>query len=127
MVVQLAIVSLCVHVKLVIPVVDVQTYSFAVDPPTIDVQPSDLLSALPNTDVQFSVMTTGNSPTFQWQKDGTAIMDGADYSGTTTNTLTIMSLTNPDDEGSYNVQVTNAAGTIFSDTADLVISKLILL
>ena len=95
------------------------------DPPSITVHPADELNALPNDNVVFTVAATGNMISYQWQKDGAVIMDGADYSGTQTNSLTVLSVTNPDDEGSFNVHVSNDAlpDTLFSNTAELVISK----
>lgn len=93
------------------------------DPPEITSQPMDVPNALPDANVTFSVTATGNMISYQWQKDGSVINDGADYSGTQTDTLTVLSVVNPDDEGDFNVQVTNGAGTVFSNTAMLTISK----
>ena len=95
------------------------------DPPSITVHPADQLNALPNDNVVFTVTATGNMISYQWQKNDAVIMDGADYSGTQTNSLTVLSVTNPDDEGSFNVRVSSDAlpDTLYSDTAELVISK----
>ena len=66
----------------------------------INIQPTDQLNIPIGQDAMFSVSATGDSLTYQWQKDGNDIMDNADYSGTTTATLTVLSV-DLADEGLY--------------------------
>ena len=88
-------------------------------------QPVDQLNVMSGSDVMFSVTATGDGIIFQWQKDGTNIDDLAGtYSGTNTNTLTVLSVTDPEDEGVYSVLVTNIAGSQDSNDVQLRISEL---
>ena len=99
-------------------------YFCTVDPPVITVQPTDVVDAVQGTDVDFSVTVTGLTSTFQWMRGGMDITDAVgEVSGATTATLTITSITNPDDEGDYTVVVTNAAGTVTSDVASLTVGE----
>jgi len=66
--------------------------------------------------VTFSVTATGDAPlSYQWRKDSTAI------AGATGSTYTI-SATNTSDNGNYTVVVSNAAGTITSNGATLIVN-----
>ena len=77
------------------------------------------------SDVMFSITATGDAIVFQWQKDGVNINELVDtYSGTNTNTLTVSSVTDPDDEGVYSIVIANIAGSDFSNDAQLRISEL---
>ena len=89
-------------------------------------QPEDVTTTT-GMDVQFEVMVSGESPTFQWQKDGTDITDEANtYSGTDTASLTVLSVADVVDEGQYRVVVSNTASSgVTSDPASLVVSELI--
>ena len=89
------------------------------DPPVITSQPQSLLNQIPGNSVQFSVVATGESLTYQWQMDGVALTDGAKYTGATTNMLTVANIQFPADEGSFNVIVSNGAGSDTSDSAML--------
>ena len=72
-------------------------------------------------DATFSVTATGDSLTYQWQKDGIDITDTADtYSGTTTATLTVLSV-EVANEGSYSCVVN---GTVNSTSAQLTVGEL---
>ena len=76
------------------------------------------------TDVMFSVVATGDALIYQWQKDGVDINDAVDtYMGTDTTMLTVLSVTDPDDEGGYQVVVANAVGIVTSDEAMLSIRE----
>ena len=71
----------------------------------------------------FSVAATGVSLTYQWQKDGTNITDTADtYNGTTTATLTVLSV-ELSDAGNYTCVVTGAGGSVNSNTAQLTVGE----
>ena len=94
------------------------------DPPEIIVQPVSRVE-LEGTNVDFSVTATGLSLTYQWTRDTLDITDAVgDIAGAATATLTITTITDPDDEGDYRVVVTNAAGTVTSDVATLIVGEL---
>ena len=90
-----------------------------VDTPVITTQPAALMNQIPGTNVQFSVVATGDSLTYQWQMDGVALTNGAKYSGVDTNMLQITNIQFPADEGSFNVIVSNGAGSETSNSAML--------
>ena len=91
------------------------------DPPTIINQPVQQLNMVPGADIMFFVTATGESLSYQWQKDGDMLNDGAGYTGTTTSTLTVVDVNDPDDEGAYNVIVSNDAGFVISASVDLTV------
>ena len=95
------------------------------EPITIVTQPEHVTIA-DGADATFTVFVSGDSPTFQWQKDGTNILNTNDtYSGTDTASLTVLSATDRTDEGQYRVVVSNAASSgVTSDAATLTICKL---
>ncbi|MCK4662341.1 MAG: immunoglobulin domain-containing protein [Bacteroidales bacterium] len=68
--------------------------------------------------VVFSVSATGSNLTYQWQKDGVDLVDGANISGSTTLTLNLLNLLTSD-EGSYRCVVSGDCGTQNSDPASL--------
>ena len=79
---------------------------------TIVGQPVDETAAT-GTDAMFSVTASGELLEYQWQKGGANINDVAGtYSGTNTDSLTVETLTDPDDEGSFRVVVSNTANTV---------------
>ena len=92
-----------------------------VDAPTISDQPVEQLNILPGENVMFIVAATGESLSYQWQKDGDMLNDGAGYTGTKTSTLTVVDVKDPDDEGAYNVIVSNDAGFVISESVDLTV------
>ena len=66
-----------------------------------------------------------NTDTYQWYKVGTpdvALSDGDDYSGTTTDTLTVLNV-QLDDEGSYYCQVDNAQTEPTNSVPGLVMTR----
>ena len=92
----------------------------------IDIQPMDELDIPEGEDAAFSVSVIGEQLEYQWQKDGVDINDAAGtYSGTTTDTLTVESLTDPDDEGLFRVIVSNPANVdgVVSNSAELSVCK----
>jgi hypothetical protein len=64
----------------------------------------------------FAVVANGGSLSYQWRKDGAAIV------GATESTLTIPHVVVAD-EGSYDVVIGNECGTITSDAAELTVSR----
>jgi uncharacterized repeat protein (TIGR01451 family) len=90
-------------------------------PPIITMQPATQ-SALPGANIGFSVGASGSSPLFyQWQRDGTNLVEGGRISGTTTTTLSIMNGAESD-SGIYSVVVSNTFGTATSTNAALQVS-----
>jgi sugar lactone lactonase YvrE len=61
-----------------------------------------------------------NAPTFQWQKNGVNVANGGKFSGATTNTLTITSVTTAE-AGTYTLVATNSVATDTSDNAVLLV------
>jgi ATP-dependent protease HslVU (ClpYQ) peptidase subunit len=90
-------------------------------PPVITTQPTSQTNAV-GSSVTFIVYGTGTPPFFfQWQKDGTNLVDGGNISGATNNVLTI----NPaqtTNSGSYSLIVTNFGGSVTSSVAFLTVT-----
>src|ERR1051326_9075554 len=85
-------------------------------PPVITVQPADT-NALSSAPASFSVSATGfPAPGYQWKKNGAPIANA------TTSTLGFASV-QPPDAASYAVAVTNAAGSISSASANLIVNS----
>jgi hypothetical protein len=81
--------------------------------PSITLQPADQSVAVGQT-ATFSVTAAGTAPlTYQWQKGGTAI------AGATASSYTTPATTLTDSGGKFSVIVTNAAGSIPSNSATL--------
>jgi hypothetical protein len=96
-------------------------WSFTTIPstPQINPQPQNTYFKAGDPNVVLTLSATSTFPplTYQWYKDTAIISDGAEYSGTQTDTLVIL---NPDinDEGNYYCKVTGDNGGITdSDTA----------
>jgi hypothetical protein len=89
-------------------------------PPTITVQPKNQSIVL-GSNVTFAVTATGTGPlSYQWQVNGTNLVNGGFISGATTNMLTISDV-QTNDSGSYTVIVTNLAGSATSSNAVLTV------
>jgi hypothetical protein len=87
--------------------------------PAITTQPANSTN-LPLTTATFTVVAGGQTAlSYQWRRNGTNLVDGGNYFGAVSATLTVNSVT-PDDAGSYSVVVTNIAGTATSADALLV-------
>jgi pectin methylesterase-like acyl-CoA thioesterase len=85
-------------------------------PPVITVQPTNT-SALNGAGVCFSVTATGKpAPAYQWLKNGFPITDE------TNSTLCFVNVA-PGDAGTYSVVVNNAAGTVTSSGATLIVNS----
>lgn len=98
-----------------------QLYSLSVSvsggcvPPSITTQPQPVedCSGAP---VQFSVVASGSSPSYQWQKDN------SDIPGATSSTYSIESVS-PDDEGNYRVLISNGCGNATSNAVALTVDQ----
>jgi Immunoglobulin domain/Regulator of chromosome condensation (RCC1) repeat/Immunoglobulin I-set domain/NHL repeat len=89
-------------------------------PPGITTQPTNQ-SVLINSNVTFSAAASGTGPLFyQWQKDGTNLVNGGSISGATNSVLTI-SAVQTNDAGGYRLVVSNAYGMITSLVAVLTV------
>ena len=83
--------------------------------PAITTQPA-AQTVTAGASVTFTVVATGSPPpTFQWRKDGAALL------GATDATLSLANV-QPADAGAYSVLVTNAAGTVASNNAALTVN-----
>jgi hypothetical protein len=97
-------------------------YSLAIiSPPAVTIQPVDQ-DVLDGATATFSVAVTGGLPLFyQWQLNGTNLVDGGDFTGSTNTTL-IVSNVSPGDVGTYTLVITNIAGSTVSSNALLTIT-----
>ena len=95
---------------------------FRVDlPPTIGSHPGSRTNAV-GTSATFSVTAAGTLPLrYQWLKNGIALVDGGNVSGTSTSTLTLASV-QQGDAGEFAVVVTNNFGSVTSFVALLTVS-----
>ena len=86
--------------------------------PAITTQPNAQTVAASES-ATFSVIATGTpAPTYQWRKAGVALTGNA----TATTTTLILNNVAPSDAGTYDVVVTNAAGTVTSTSAALTVN-----
>ncbi len=84
--------------------------------PAISTQPSDI-AACETNDVTFIINASGVAPlTYQW------VHDGVNISGATNSTLTVTGISSGD-AGNYLCVVTDACGTVSSNTATLSINQ----
>lgn len=90
-------------------------------PPQITSQPTNL-AILPGVTATFRVTASGTAPlAYQWFKNtNSAVSNGGDISGASSNALVISNV-DVTDIGSYLVVVTNAAGSVTSSPAALVV------
>ncbi len=91
--------------------------------PEILTQPEDVATEV-GLEATFRVAARGVSPLeYQWFLDGSPLTDGPGVSGATSATLTLSGLEIADSGGVF-VRLTNALGTLDSDTASLLVEKL---
>ncbi len=89
-------------------------------PPEIGTQPAGRTVNFGGT-ATFSVVVGGTEPlSFQWLKNGTALVNGGNTSGVTTPTLTLSGVSGADGSG-YRVTITNAQGSVTSQVATLTV------
>ncbi|RLD58977.1 MAG: hypothetical protein DRJ05_07085 [Bacteroidetes bacterium] len=84
----------------------------------ITTQPVSQLDIIVGTDIFFLVEAEGANLNYQWRKDEEILIDGGNISGSTTNELSISSVTY-DDAGTYDCNVTGSCGEVISDDAIL--------
>ena len=88
--------------------------------PTITTQPVSRTTKVA-TDVTFSVVALGAPPlSYQWQKDGTNVVDAERISGATNSTLIVTNVAEGD-TGIYSVTITNLPGSTTSSNATLTV------
>ena len=90
-------------------------------PPTITTQPASRSNNY-GTTATFTVVASGTSPTYQWQKNTVNLANGGNVSGATTATLSLTGVTHAD-EATYRVIVSNAAGSVTSANATLTVNE----
>lgn len=88
--------------------------------PTITMHPQSQTFCEGGT-VTFAVAASSTAPlTYQWRRDGGDLYEGENYSGTTTQTLTISPALGVL-SGSYDCVITNPAGSVITSAASLAI------
>ncbi|MDW8308607.1 MAG: phosphodiester glycosidase family protein [Verrucomicrobiales bacterium] len=95
------------------------TLATPTNPPLILAHPTNRIVAAGGS-AQFSVLATGAALSYQWQKNGANLADGAHYSGAGNPTLTI-SQADESHEGSYRCVVSNPYGSSNSLSASLTV------
>jgi uncharacterized repeat protein (TIGR03803 family) len=89
-------------------------------PPNITVQPQSQTNNAGAT-VSFTVVATSLNPLgYQWQKNGTNLVDGGNLSGSNTNTLTITGISD-NDAARYSVIVSHSIFSVTSSNATLTV------
>jgi DNA/RNA endonuclease G (NUC1) len=97
------------------------TLTVNIVPPTITSQPASQMTAFGGT-ANFSVGVSGTAPfSYQWRKNGAPLSNGGAVSGVNSATLTLTGVTTNED-GNYDVVVTNAANSATSNAATLAVS-----
>jgi hypothetical protein len=86
-----------------------------IDAPVVTHAPSSRTNNA-GTTATFTVVYTGTAPVFQWYKDGNALSDTSNVTGSATATLTLANVQDAD-VGGYTVRLTNAAGNVISSPA----------
>lgn len=90
-------------------------------PPTISAQPQGLSLGTDNP-ATFAIGVSGTAPlVYQWQRNGTNLVDGGNIAGTKSSRLNL-SPTSTNDAGDYTVVVTNFYGSVTSSVAPLTIA-----
>ena len=89
-------------------------------PPSITAQPQSLI-VLVGSNVTFTVGASGTAPlSYQWRTNGVNLVEGPNFVGTTTPTLTIPNA-QQNQSAAYSVVVTNAAASVLSSLANLLV------
>jgi uncharacterized repeat protein (TIGR03803 family) len=88
--------------------------------PQITSQPANQIATM-GGDATFSVAVSAAPPRFyQWQKNGTNLLDGSDLAGSTNRILTLTNVSLAD-SGNYSVMVSNSLGSVTSSNALLTV------
>jgi hypothetical protein len=87
---------------------------FVVQPTSKEIYGDDGLS------VTFHTLVTGSSPSYQWFQGNVPLADGANVSGSKTDTLTLSNLT-ATNAGNYTLVATNSSGSARSSVATLTV------
>jgi Leucine-rich repeat (LRR) protein len=89
-------------------------------PPSITAQPQGLV-VLVGSNVTFTVGASGSAPlSYQWRANGSNLAEGPNFIGTTTATLSIPNA-QQNQSAAYSVLVTNAAASVLSSVANLLV------
>ena len=92
-------------------------------PPILLAQPEAMVDVAEGSNVTFSVIAAGYLLNYTWQRSNeTQLTEGARYVGVAISTLTILSV-QFGDVGGYVCTVTNTAGSVQSEEAQLTICK----
>ena len=86
--------------------------------PFITIQPENQTNTAGATALFITSATGLNPMAYQWQKNGTNLVDGVNISGSTTSTLTIADISD-NDAANYSVIVSNFYGSVKSSSAKL--------
>jgi hypothetical protein len=90
-------------------------------PPSIQTQPASQ-SVVSGNAANFSVAASGTQPlSYQWQRNGVDLSDSTNILGATTSALTLTGVTT-NDAGTYRVVLTNTAGALTSQVANLTVN-----
>jgi probable HAF family extracellular repeat protein len=85
--------------------------------PVIGIQPQSVTANFGQT-IELTVVASGGSLTYQWLKNGIALTDAGDVSGSATAELTLTGVSVADD-GDYTVWITNINGGVTSQPASV--------
>lgn len=92
----------------------------------ITIQPVDVENAVAGSDVIFTVSAMGGELSYRWFRNEDDLENTPfRYAGTDSNSLTVFSVNDPDDEGMYKVIIGNLAGTAMSEYAMLTIGRFV--
>ena len=90
--------------------------------PAVTRQPSSLTVAS-GAGAVFTVEASGSpAPSYQWRRNGVALVDGGNVSGATTSALSLGAAASAD-AGTYTVLVSNSAGSVTSNGATLTVTE----
>ena len=92
------------------------------EPPTIIEQPRDMLNVTPGTNATFTVVASGLRLTYTWMDgNGNPLSNGRYVIVNETLTISIVSRV---DAGNFSCLVSNSAGNVTSQSAELTLGKL---
>ncbi|MFC2090730.1 immunoglobulin domain-containing protein, partial [Bacteroidota bacterium] len=89
---------------------------------TITIQPFDVY-VCEDESATISIEASGANLSYQWRKDGVALTDDTQISGTATKTLIITSVAS-ENEGLYSCNVTGTCGSVLSNPVNLTVQQL---